>query len=256
MTSEAFRKERSDAPLGYFACEAMGLRWLAVPGGPRLVRVLAVQPGALDLEVLEPVNPTPGAAHDLGAALARLHDTGAPAFGAAPEGWDADGFFGPLEQPLPLPSGAHASWGEFFAERRVDQVRSLLEERGRLDPETATALERLSERLRAREWDDGDSPARVHGDLWSGNVVWTDHGAVLVDPAAHGGHRLADLAMLHLFGLPYLDELVAGYGEVHPLPDGWQDLLGLHQVYPVGMHAVLFGGDYVGRLGELARRYA
>ena len=256
MTSEVFRKERSDAPPGYFACEAMGLRWLAVPGGPRLVRVLAVDASGLDLEVLEPVEPSAEAARALGGGLARLHDAGAPAFGAAPDGWDADGFFGPLDHPLPLPAGHHTSWGEFFAERRIGQVQQLLADQGTLEPPAAAALDAVRSRLRACEWDDGDAPARVHGDLWSGNVVWTDHGAVLVDPAAHGGHRLTDLAMLDLFGLPHLDDLLSGYQEVHPLPDGWRDLLGLHQLYPVGMHAVLFGGRYVGQLADLAARYA
>jgi hypothetical protein len=42
---------------------------------------------------------------------------------------------------------------------------------------------------------------RVHGDLWSGNVHIDQDGAPwLVDPAAHGGHRETDLAMLALFG--------------------------------------------------------
>jgi fructosamine-3-kinase len=111
-------------------------------------------------------------------------------------------------------------------------------------------------RLRAGDLDDDDVPARVHGDLWSGNVLWTAAGAVLVDPAAHGGHRESDLAMLALFGLPGLDDVVAGYEEVHPLRPGRRDRLTLHQLYPVGMHAVLFGGGYVAGTEALAARWA
>ena len=103
-----------------------------------------------------------------------------------------------------------------------------------------------------------EPPARLHGDLWSGNVVWTADGAVLIDPAAHGGHRLTDLAMLELFGAPHLAEIRAGYAAVHPLPapGAWDDLVALHQVYPLGMHAVLFGGGYVGAFARLVARLA
>jgi fructosamine-3-kinase len=98
-----------------------------------------------------------------------------------------------------------------------------------------------------------DRPARLHGDLWSGNVMWTrvpsrDTGtveAVLIDPAAHAGHREADLAMLALFGAPHLGEMLRGYQDVHPLTPDWQDRIPLHQLYPVAVHAVLFGGGYI-----------
>ncbi len=85
--------------------------------------------------------------------------------------------------------------------------------------------------------------------------MWTDRGAVLIDPAAHGGHPVTDLAMLALFGLPHLGTVLSAYEEAAALPDGWRDLVGLHQVYPVGMHAVLFGGGYGAQLAELVRRY-
>jgi fructosamine-3-kinase len=257
VTIVDFRKERPDAPPGLFACEAIGLRWLAVPGGPRVVRVLAVDVDGLDLERLEPAEPTAAAARELGAGLAVLHDAGAAAFGVTPDGWgDDDGFFGPLEAPLPLFAGRYERWGEFYADCRITQVRDLMTQHGLLSSSVRDDLERVADRLRAGEWDDDERPARLHGDLWSGNVVWTAEHAVLIDPAAHGGHQLTDLAMLELFGLPYLDEVLAAYQEAHPLRSDWRDLVGLHQIYPVGMHAVLFGGAYVDQLAGLARQYA
>lgn len=256
MTTTVHRKSRLDAPPGFFACEAAGLRWLTVPGGPPVVTVLAVDDTGLDLERLVPAAPSRAAAERLGTGLARLHDAGAPAFGAPPDGWSGDGFFGPLDQPYPLPSADLTRWGEFYAACRVAQVRTLLDAAGRLPATLAADLDRVDARLRRGDWDDGDPPARVHGDLWSGNVVWTRRGAVLIDPAAYGGHRLTDLAMLDLFGLPYLADVVTAYERTRPLPAGWRDLVGLHQIYPVGMHAVLFGEGYLGQLARLAARYA
>jgi fructosamine-3-kinase len=251
-----FRKQRTGAPPGFFACEAAGLRWLAAAGGARVARVLDVGADHLDLERLVPAAPTALHARDLGRGLAHLHAAGAPAFGSPPAGWDGDGWFGPLEQPLPLPLGHHRRWGEFLAERRLQPLRELLAERGRSTPRLAVDLDRVMHRLVAGDLDDDDPPARVHGDLWSGNVVWTAGGAVLIDPTAHGGHAASDLAMLMLFGLPRLGDVVAGYDEVRPLRPGWRERVGLHQLYPVGMHAVLFGGGDVGRTEALAARWA
>lgn len=251
-----FRKARAGAPRGFFACEAAGLRWLSVPGGPRVAAVLEVGDDHLDLERLAAAPPTPEAARAFGAALARLHDAGAPAFGAPPEGWTGDGFFGPLEQPLPLRAAAHDSWGVFYADARLEPLREDLRARGRLTPAIAEGLDRVAGGLRAGRWDHEDGPARLHGDLWSGNVLWTPDGAVIIDPAAHGGHRMTDLAMLELFGAPHLGAVREGYAQVRPLPGGYDHLVALHQLYPLGMHAVLFGGGYVGGLERLLTRVA
>lgn len=251
-----FRKHRSDAPAGFFACEAAGLRWLAQsPGGAAVVGVLAVHEDGLELERLTPAAADADAAEAFGRDLAATHAAGARAFGAPPDGWTGDGFFGPLDEPLPLLADDRSTWGAFQADRRVDQVRDLLARRGGLPAALRADLDRLADRLRAGEFDDDLPPARLHGDLWSGNVMWTAGGAVLIDPAAHGGHPLTDLAMLALFGLPHLGRVLAAYQEVADLPDGWRDLIGLHQVYPVGMHAVLFGGGYGAQLADLVARY-
>jgi fructosamine-3-kinase len=261
-----FRKARADAPDGFFAREAAGLDWLRVPGGPRVVGVSDVGPGHLDLERLSPAAPTVAAARAFGGTLAVLHDSGAGAFGAGPGpawGWPgtAGGWFGPLDDPLPMPGGAWHSWPEFYAEARLlpllDQGRArgvLGDADARLVDAVCSALPRLAGPTA------DDEPARLHGDLWSGNVLWVDGGraagpgqspppgaveAVLIDPAAHGGHRETDLAMLALFGAPHLTEILAGYQEVHPLARGWQHRVRLHQLYPLAVHAVLFGGSYV-----------
>ena len=83
--------------------------------------------------------------------------------------------------------------------------------------------------------------------------MWTEAGAVLIDPAAHGGHRETDLAMLALFGCPHLERVYDGYQDVHPLRAGWRDRIALHQLYPLLAHVALFGGGYVAQTVRAGR---
>ncbi|MCL2454233.1 MAG: fructosamine kinase family protein [Micrococcales bacterium] len=249
MGAQVFRKHASPDALRW---EAAGLAWLAAAGALPVVPVLEVATDHLDLVRLTSVSPTPEAARAFGAGLARLHDAGAPAFGSPPPGWVGGGYIG----PLPMATGAWPTWGELYARARLEPLGQMLRAAGDLTPQAAADLDRLVGRLLDGELDDDDRPARLHGDLWSGNVMWTSDGATLIDPAAHGGHRETDLAMLALFGAPCLDEVIDAYQTVHPLRPGWQRRVGLHQLFPVGVHAVLFGGGYVTRTHALLRTWA
>ncbi|OBB95430.1 fructosamine kinase family protein [Mycobacterium sp. 852002-40037_SCH5390672] len=247
-----FVKHRSGAPAGFFAWEAAGLQWLsAVEGGVPCAQVVSVDDASLTLRRLDSVSPTPEAARTFGNRLAVTHDAGAPAFGAAPQGWDGPGFFGPLSQPLPLSLRRHRHWGEFYAEERLAPMAELAARK--LDPATREAIDSVAARCRAGDFDDDDRPARLHGDLWSGNVMWTPDGVVLIDPAAHAGHRETDLAMLALFGCPQYDAVIDGYQQVRPLRPGWRNRIGLHQLFPLLVHVVLFGGGYAQQTHACAR---
>ncbi len=251
-----FRKADATAPSGYFAWEATGLEWLRDAGGARVVEVRARSDGHLDLERLVPVPPTREAARSFGRSLAVTHDAGADAWGSPPAGWTGDGFFGPLAQPLPLPLGAWSTWGAFYAEARLAPMVARCRDGGLYDADAAAVLDRFVRRVAGGALDTDDRPARIHGDLWSGNLMWTADGAVLIDPAAHGGHRETDLALLALFGAPHLDVVLAGYDEVHPPAPGRSERVGLHQLHCLLVHAELFGGGYAAQAYGIARRWA
>lgn len=248
------RKTRHDAPSGFFEAEAAGLRWLGeaeAHGGARVVRVLDVGPHHIDLEQLHPSRPTAGHAESLGRALARTHAAGAPAFGAPPEGWSGDAWIG----RQPQSNDPSPTWGVFYAEQRVRPFVRRALDRGHLDAAGARVVGRVCDRLVAGDFDDDRPPARIHGDLWSGNVVFTTEGAVLIDPAAHGGHGLTDVAMLELFGCPGLDRITAAYDEAAGLERGWRDLVPLHQLHPLAVHAASHGSSYAGPLVDAARAF-
>lgn len=247
-----FVKQHPAAPDGYFAWEAAGLQWLsAVKGGVPCAHVVSVDATSLTLGRLDSVTPTADAAREFGRRLAVTHAAGALAFGAGPDGWDAPGFFGPLSRPLPMSLRPHGRWGEFYADERLAPMADLAAPR--LDTATRGATDAVAERCRVGDFDDDDRPARLHGDLWNGNVMWTRDGVALIDPAAHGGHRETDLAMLALFGCPHYDDVLAGYQRIAPLRPGWRDRIGLHQLFPLLAHVVLFGGGYAAQAHAAAR---
>lgn len=246
-----FTKRRPGAPPGFFAVEAAGLAWLSVPGGAPVAEVLDVTAESITLSSVATVQPSEAAARAFGRQLARTHDAGAAAFGIGPDGWDGDGFIG----TAPLSLRPHRSWGEFYAAERVLPYARTAHRTGALSSPGLRIIEAVAERLNAGEFDDPAPPARIHGDLWAGNVLFTATSATLVDPAAQGGHRITDLAMLALFGLPYLSQVYDAYAEHSTLlPPHWPDLSGLHQLHPLLVHAVLFGASYGEQAVEVARR--
>jgi fructosamine-3-kinase len=253
MSSNGFVKRRPDAPEGFYAVEAASLAWLGeVAGGAQVVNVLDVSRESMTVQRIEEKAPSLTAAVALGRGLARTHEAGATAYGCPPGSWTGNGFIG----PLPLTHNASHSFGEFFADLRIRPFMRDLRDAGTIDATEQALLERICDRL-ARGILGGpeEPPSRVHGDLWNGNVLWAEQGAVLIDPAAHGGHRESDLAMLALFGLPYLEPLLAAYHEVTPLADGWRQRIALHQLYPLVVHAVLFGRGYAQRALTIAETY-
>lgn len=186
-----------------------------------------------------------------GAALARTHAAGAECFGDLPPGFD-HGFIA----ELPLPSGHWHAFGPFYAQTRLrpfaDQARRL----GHLSVQDYRAVIDVAERIGHGEvllCGPGEDPARLHGDLWSANALWRARDVVLIDPSAHGGHRETDLAMLALFGFPFLDVVLEAYQDAWPLAAGWQQRVHVHQLYPLLVHSVLFGGSYGMTAGALAR---
>ncbi|WP_431980683.1 fructosamine kinase family protein [Streptomyces qinglanensis] len=246
-----FAKALDAAPADFFAAEAAGLARLRGTGTVPVPEVYAAERDVLVLQWIEPGAPDRAAAEQLGRGLAALHGTAAPSWGTPGEPC----YLGPL--PLtspPRPTADPAAWPGFHAEHRLLPLLRAAVDSARIGPRDARDVERVCDRL-----DDEavagppQPPAVIHGDLWSGNVHWTADGrAVLIDPAAQGGHPETDLAMLELFGCPELPVLLAAYEEVRPLP-GRRARVPLHQLQHLLVHAVLFGGGYGAECGAAAR---
>jgi fructosamine-3-kinase len=235
-----YRKTDTHAPSDFFFVEAAGLDWLREANAIAVPRVVSVGEDHIELERIDHGAWTPKIDERFGRELARLHGAGAPGFGG-----DGPSYIG----PLPMPNEPARSWPALYAEQRIIPFLSGIPRDQRAPFEHVIA--RIDDLAGPPE-----PPARIHGDLWRGNVIADPTGTPwIIDPAAHGGHRETDLAMMRLFGGFGLHSFAA-YDEVFPVADGWEDSIALHQLHPLLVHATLFGGAYVGSAIAAARCYA
>jgi len=229
---------------GVFEAEARGLRWLADAGAVPVPDVLGWDASAVAVSWLPGEAPSAAAAEGFGRDLARLHLAGSARFGAPWPGFIAS---------LPLGSGAGSwedsggdagdSWPQWYGRERLLPYARRGMDAGTLHAADMPLLELVASRAGVLAGP-AEPPSRIHGDCWSGNLLWSGGRGWLIDPAAHGGHRESDLAMLALFGAPYLDRIVAAYQEIAPLANGWQARVPLHQLHPLLVHVCLFGAAY------------
>jgi len=237
-----FVKTNDTADPAMFPAEARGLAFLSEPDALRVPNVLAVSsanPGApafLVLEYLESAPRVPAFDEQLGRGLARLHRSGTNTFGLG-----YDNFIG----RLPQSNRPRGTWAEFYREERlVPQFRRAADS-GFATARMRRGLDRLFSRMEEHVGP-SEPPARLHGDLWGGNLHVGDRGEpCLIDPAAYNGHREVDLAMMRLFG-GFSPRTFAAYEEAFPLSEGHEARVPLYQLYPLLVHVNLFGGSYTG----------
>ncbi len=220
-----------------YAAEAHGLGWLAEAGALATPEVLSIGDEGSPFLALAFVaageEPT-DFDERLGRGLAALHSFGAPSFGLA---------IANVMGRVPQDNRPLANWAAFYAERRLAPLVDRTRTSGALDPATARLVDQVIARMPELVGPD-EPPARLHGDLWSGNVMCDRSGApTIVDPAVYGGHREIDLAMLRLFGGPG-PRCFAAYHEAFPVAEGAMRRVPLYQLYPLLIHVAMFGAGY------------
>jgi len=233
--------------LDMFEAEAAGLNLLADSATLRVPRALFTGAGdGLSYIVMEHVALGHGSSQGwrlAGEQLAAMHGQQAEAFG-----WDRDNTIGATPQRNDWTS----DWIEFWRVHRLGRQLEIAAANGHLGQ-----LQRLGERLMARFAvliDHAPSPSLLHGDLWGGNMAFTDDGdPVIYDPATYYGDREADLAMTELFG-GFSPDFYAAYRDAWPLEPGYETRRTLYNLYHILNHLNLFGGGYGGQAQRMMER--
>jgi len=241
-----FLKWNDAAPADLFTTEAASLLALRTADTLKVPAVLGCDAQFLLLEDLGDSVPSPHYWSELGEGLARLHAVPQPRFG-----FTTDNYCGATPQSnTPLRNGH-----DFFAERRLLALGALAYSRGLLTTEDFTALEAIAHNL--QRWIPDMPPVLLHGDLWSGNVLFTASGAAaLIDPACYWGWAETDLAMSCLFG-GFDARFYEAYccTAANALAPDWRERVPIYNLYHLLNHLLLFGSSYHSQIRQILSRY-
>jgi fructosamine-3-kinase len=239
-----FVKTGARLPAKMFRTEAMGLRSIEETGAVLTPKQYHYTPGYLVLDYIEPGTPLNDSWVRLGTRLAALHDVTGSRFG-----FDCDNYCG----TTPQINTWQVSGYDFFAEHRLLFQARLAFDRGLLEQAAVMNIEKLCNRL--PDLIPGQPASLIHGDLWSGNMMFNANGdPILIDPATHWGWAEADLAMTRLFG-GFNDEFYRAYEEARPTIKGWRKRVDLYNLYHLLNHLNLFGSGYLGQVLNILKRY-
>ena len=186
------------------------------------------------LEWLEKGSPEKDMWEKFGQALALMHKLPQQYFGLY-----EDNYIGSLQQI----NDKHDNWHKFYTDCRILPLVNLLFEMGAYSSKDVEAAENFCAKL--EQIFPKEPPALLHGDLWGGNYLIHSSGyAAIYDPAVYFGHREMDIGMTKLFG-SFDQRFYDAYNEIYPLEINWKERLPLTHLYPLLVHAILFGGHYV-----------
>lgn len=241
-----FVKWNETAPNHMFEKEAKGLELLRSAETELIIpEVLVQKPRFLVLNWIDEGGGNQHSAFHFGQQMGRLHKKTNQHFGL-----NHDNYIG----RLPQYNTPHSNWPDFFAMERIDPQVRMGVESGKLSRSLLKEVEGFYKKLGSIF--PTEPPALLHGDLWSGNYMFTKNGGVTIyDPAAYFGHREMDIAMSRLFG-GFSANFYAGYQQEFPLEEGFDHRVDLYNLYPILVHANLFGGSYCSQAENIIKHYA
>lgn len=246
-----FMKWNSSCASDTFIREAEGLKALRKAGKDKILvpeTYVATepgeQPGLLIQQYFAPGSADLGKDEQLGRGLAQIHKNTNDRFGFFNNNYCGD---------TPQLNEWKDNWLEFFRENRLKFLLNMIQSRYELSVEILRLFDNLSLRLEAIIPTES-KPALIHGDLWSGNYLYTRESVALIDPAAYYADREMEFSILTMFG-GFSDTFFAAYQEVYPLPEDWYERNKLYQIYHYLNHYFLFGGHYLNQAVGIARRY-
>lgn len=180
----------------------------------------------------------------LGRGIAQLHRYRHEQFG-----FHHDNYCG----ATPQDNRWQSDWIAFFAEQRIGALVNLIRDKRGLDNREEKVYDQLLQKL-PQLLDHRPEPSLNHGDLWSGNYMYSAKGPALIDPASYYADREFDLGMMGMFG-GFSARVWEAYQEAYPLDPAWKERHELYKLYHYLNHDYLFGGGYGQQALAIARSY-
>jgi fructosamine-3-kinase len=145
------------------------------------------------------------------------------------------------------------NWTLFLGQMRIIPMAKVCYDEGKIPMQMVERLEGLCRDLYKRIDMSMIYPSLLHGDVWSGNILFEREGACLIDPAIYYGDKEMELAFILLFNT-FGDTFFNAYSEVHPLSeDFYESKVALYQIYPILVHVALYGNPYIGQLEQILK---
>lgn len=240
-----FLKWNTNASTSMFHTEAKGLKLLSDAKTSLLIpKTLLSGNDFLLLSVIETGTKTTNSDLEFGIELAKLHQCSASQFGL-----DHDNFIG----KLPQSNTTHTNWADFFITERIEPQIKMGVDSGKFSPELIQKVDKIHSVIQSSFPE--EAPALLHGDIWSGNYMYSVDGAVSIyDPAVYFGHREMDISMTRLFG-GFSDQFYEGYNSAFPLAEDFEQRVSIYNLYPVLVHVNLFGGGYIQQAKRILDRF-
>ncbi len=201
-------------------------------------------PGFLVMEYLKTEYATEGSEEKLGQGLAEIHRYKSDTFG-----FISNNYCGATLQK----NNHHSCWPEFFRENRLRYQLQLIQKSRSLSITDIKVFEKLLDRISVLI-PDNSVPVLIHGDLWSGNYMFTTQGPALIDPAVYYADREMEFSIITMFG-GFTSRFFSAYNEVNPLSSDWRSRNDLYQLYHILNHYLLFGGGYLQQALAVAKRF-
>ena len=200
----------------------------------KIPRVYSVSRTQLCIERIYPSNASQQQQRQFAQGLAMLHQIRQSSYGLA-----VSNYIG----LAPQLNNISDNWGEFFLKQRLQfQVMRIsnISLQQRFIRDLDEIGEALVEFLNA--W--CKYPSLLHGDLWSGNVLFDNKGTWLIDPAIYYGDAEVDVAMTKMFG-GFTQDFYRAYDEVNPLSKVFEKKTIIYNLYHYLNHFNLFGMSYL-----------
>tara|TARA_B100000900_G_scaffold75662_3_gene60525 strand:- start:10805 stop:11656 length:852 start_codon:yes stop_codon:yes gene_type:complete len=220
-----------------FDKEVRGLKLISLTNTIKVPNVIYFDEEVLALDFIESNELNQKFWSSFGYSLSELHYNTFESFGL-----DHNNFIGSLLQK----NNFHTNWSDFFINQRLKPQLEI----GNFSVKTQKLFESLF--LKLENIFPITKPSLLHGDLWNGNFISSKDQVFVIDPAVYYGNREMDIAMTKLFG-GFNKEFYDTYNYYYPLDKNWKIRLDICNLYPLLVHANLFGGNYYNQINSILK---